>query len=394
MTDRHDAIGRFAWSLRDSWRLAVAVVLITSAVVVGGGFLLLGGTTYSARALVVPRVLGEDLDPLRLSRFQQAVFEGGGVINASLEDPAVPYTDRNEFLDHVWLLPVEDNIALEVASSSDDPEIASAVANVAADQLVAALNEVGTSAGVFFVHTQASPPADPDPQIGLITLVIIALLGGSGVAAGVVGTMSAFRRPLLSPQDAADVLGRPALGRLRLPAKTDRVDPRTVPGLASLIGRLYPESLGICAFIAPEDLVRTKLRVASLVARALARHSTVLYVAGNDDERVTDELLDPRILVRTMVEVDPRRFGGEPTVIAGPSHGVRDLPQYLPGEASVVVVVTEGASATALERLAEQFQPDQIAGVLFVQYEPQRNFRNPPTSPTPTGQGPAAIRHG
>jgi hypothetical protein len=374
MQDRPDAIARFAWALRRYWPAWVAAFLVTVLLVVGTGTLLMDEEEYTARALIVPRTLGDDLDPLRLSRFQQAVFDSGGVIEAALADEGVPYEDRLEMLEYVRLVPVEDNIALNVAVTDTDPDAAADIANVVAENLVRALNRAGPSAGSFVVHTEASTPAIPDPRQGMAVIIAVGVIGGFGAAVGLAGTIGALRRPLLSPTDVMDVLDEPTVGRVRL-AVHRRVEPTEVLGLSALVRRVYPTGAGTCAFVAPANSHAAKLQIASLVARVLARHRPTLYVASDDGSNVGEELLIPGISVRPALDVGTDDEASVPTVVEGPEAGEQDLPQLLPGDAAIVVVVAEGEPTANLERLGQQFLSGEIIGALFVEPDRRRWLR-------------------
>lgn len=373
MSERPDAIARFAWSLRHYWVQATTAFLVVLILIVGVGTLTAGAPVYSANALVVPRSLGEGLDALRLSRFQQAVFEGGGVIEASLEDDAVPYEDRTDLLDHVRLAPVEDNIALNVVATDEDPAAAAAITNVVTENLVRELNRVGiSSAGAFAIHTSATPPDAPDTTRGTTTLALVGIIGGIAVAVGLAGTLGALRRPALAPADAVELLESPLLGHLSLPTTRKVVPPSRVLGLAALVRRLYPDAQGTCAFVAPEASESEKIQVASLVARALARRGPTLYVTSGETRSVGYELRDRRIAVRTAFDVTSADWGTSPTVVEGPSDNDRDLPQLLPLTTSIVVVVAKGETAARLQRVRQQFLPGEILGVVFVQRHRRR----------------------
>ncbi|MFA9432410.1 hypothetical protein [Egicoccus sp. AB-alg2] len=399
MGDRPDAVARFVWALRNSWGLCALAGLTFLALVVGAGMQLVGPTEYSARALVVPRSLGDDLDALRLSRFQQAVFENGGVIEAALLDDDVPYTGRTELLAHVELQPVEDNIALNVAATDGDPGRAAEVANAVAGYLVSALNRVGESVGTFQVHTPATPPAEPEGQLALTVLIAVGAVGGLATAVAVAALLATWRRPVLAPADAEEALDAPSLGRLLLPADPEApvplgyfpppaarmgaTPPIRVLGLSALVGRLYPRRSGTCVFVASEASSAAALQVASLVARALARQGPVLYVAGGDAQHTNGVPPDGRVTRCTAVEVAPEDWRRAPTVVEGPGIADVDLAEHMPLDASIVVVVTEGERAASLERLRQRFYTGGVAGVLFVQRErrPHRAARNRSATP-------------
>jgi hypothetical protein len=368
MQDRPDAITRFVWSLRHHWARALLVGLTFMLLLVGGGSVMAGQQDYSARALIVPRELGEALDVLRLSRFQQAVFENGGVVEASLQNSAVPYTSRDELLDHVELAPVEDNIALSVVASDEDPEQAAEIANAVAGHLVRALNRSGEAAGVFHVHTEASPPAEPDPTIGLAALLLVGAFGGIGSAAGVTALVGATRRPVLSPGDAQRLLAAPMLGHLLLPVRrTGPLSPIRVPGLSALLRRLYPDGNEACAFVASRGSHADTLHVTGLVARALARRGPVLYVAPGERNQPGEVLGNGRILPSTTLDMTSQDWSIGPAVVEAPVVEDLDLPGVLPEHASIVVVVFAGERAAGLERLRQQFAVGEIAGLLFVE---------------------------
>ena len=368
MQDHPDAVTRFMWSLRHHWVRASAAGLAFMILLVGGGVLMADQQEYSARALIVPRELGEALDVLRLSRFQQAVFDNGGVVEASLQHAAVPYASREEMLEHVELAPVEDNIALNVAARDADPEQAAEIANAVATQLVRALNRSGESAGRFHVHTLATAPTEPDETIGLLALLLVGAFGGVGSAAGVTALVGATKRPVLSPGDAQRALAAPMVGHLLLPTKrTGPLSPIRVPGLAALQRRLYPEGNEACAFVASRSSHADMVQVTGLVARAMARTGPVLYVGPSGRRQPGESLSNGRILVCTSLDVASEDWDVGPAVVEAPVGEDLDLPGVLPEHASIVVVVFAGEPASGLERLHQQFAAGEIAGLLFVE---------------------------
>jgi hypothetical protein len=379
MHDRPDAVGRFGALLRHYWLICTATFVLVVSAAVGGWVLLAGQGDYEAYTLIVPRTLGDDLDALRLSRFQQAVFENGGVIEASLADADVPYEDRAELLEQVQLAPVVDNIALNVAATDPDPVAAAEIANVVAGNLVEALNRTGPSGGVFLVHTEATPPSIPDAELSLVSLIAVGVFAGIAAAAGLAIGLGALRRPVLSVDDAVEPFDCPSLGRLRLPSARDEVPLARILGLSAMVRRIYPERRGTCVFVAPEGSQVAKRQVASLVARALERSGPTVYVtsaAGHEPE----EPAAGRIERQAVLRVGVADRATVPTVVEGPADASEDLPQTLPADASIVVVVAKGERAARLDRVRQQFLPGDVLGVLFVDAvdRPRRRRRGQP----------------
>ncbi|MBW3665416.1 MAG: hypothetical protein KY469_20165 [Actinobacteria bacterium] len=360
-----EAPRRLLWGARRYAWLVVLAVIGPVALAVALSPRLVQDETYTARALVIASDL--TIQAEQLARLAEAIFNGGEVAENAVQRSGLPFDPRTLIPHHAQLEPLEDNVLLQVVGRAGDPELASRTANGVAEALIDELNEPGPGVGTFEIQAAARPPAEPDPRPSPALVFAIAIVGGALLGAGTVGLIVAIRRPVLNAREASDSAGVGAIGALALPTRGAQLDPLRVHGLSALLKRVYPAGTGTQAFIAPRRGDRTRTRVSKLVTRGLARRGPVAYVPGAGERSEVEDLRDdPRIVVSESLAgglLDERW----PVVIDGPSAAGIDMPQFIPPDAGVVLVVGEGTPEGAVRQAAELFLPGELTGVIYIE---------------------------
>ncbi|HEX9888842.1 MAG TPA: hypothetical protein VGA69_05155 [Nitriliruptorales bacterium] len=360
-----DAASRLWWAVKRYRVLVVVVVLGAALLGAWRGPDLLADSdepVYETAALVVAAQL--EVRPELLPKTAVALFEAGAVASRTVMATGVGTSPKDLIPGVVRVEPVESSVVIEVIARHADPVLAAELANAAATAFVDVLNRPGALFGTFIVQEFAGRPVQTEPQPGRALPAAVGLFAGLTFALGLIGLYVALRRPVLSPVEVADLAGAPVLGAPNLP-KGRSYDPTQVAGLTALLKRVFPDRQGTAVVVGVRGDRGERSNVALLLARGLARTGTVRLVTeaalpaglGSDEQH--------NIRETTVLEVDQSR-DGVPAVIDGPTAEGMDVPQFLPGDARVVLVVREGTSDRALQAAATQFLPGELFGVLFV----------------------------
>ena len=373
----NDAFSRLWWGIRRFWPvLAIALVLgltASSSSAVREGL----STTadYEATALVVASVL--EIDAEHLGRTADAVFTSGDVaeeVAEELDDVAVGEVIPS----HVRLEPVVDTVALRVIGAAPDPGEAADLANVAADALVTALNDIGPGLGVFVLQDPARPPTVRSAQPAVVLPVLLGTIGGLLLGIAAISLLLVMRRPVLSPDEASAITGVEALAVLTVPRRGRAIVPESIGGLALLSRRLYSSAGPAAAAIVGSGGDRAlRLEITRLLARLVARRRHVYVLAAEEDR---GEALDALAAVDSSVtvvtswlrdrlrasDVALRMEDGDAPVLFSVSASDYDVPQLLPDDARAALLVAEGAKASTIEAAAKQFVPGDLLGIVFV----------------------------
>jgi capsular polysaccharide biosynthesis protein len=232
-----DAIGALRWGLR-RYR-----VLFLLCVLIGVGIAPLaavrGDTPTDAEALVIAERLQIDLSAV--ARFGEAVFNNGEVAGAvAAEFGNVTATDENIIPGRVSLIAEQDSIVFQVIGHDVDPETAAALANVAANAFIAALNEAGDGVGHFGLQSAAAVPSKPDSALGTVFALPVGLVAGAVLGLALVAAILVARRPVIEGGDAEEITGVPTLGTVTVP-RTRRgqfAKPQDFAGLVPVCRRL------------------------------------------------------------------------------------------------------------------------------------------------------------
>lgn len=374
----NDAFSRLWWGTRRYWPvLLIAVVFGLGAASSGAARDALSSTPdYEATALVVARAL--QINPEQLGRTADAVFSSGKVAQAVGEELGLDDTS-DVVPDDVRLEPVVDTVALRVIGSDGDRQRAADLANLAANSLVFELNDIGPGLGEFVVQDPARAPTARAPARSVIVPTVVGGLGGVLLGLTLVGLLLTLRRPVLGADEASAITGIDPMVVLTIPRRGHAVVPESIGGLALLARRLYPSrSSGSAALVGCGDDRAQRLEITRLLARLVARRGH-LYVLASENDR--GEALDTLAAVDRSVTVVTtwltdrlakadltlRMEDGDAPVLFTLSASEYDVPQLLPEDTRVALLVEEGARATAVDAAAKQFVPGEVLGVVFVQ---------------------------
>lgn len=342
-----DAIGALRWGLQRYFLVFL-------------GFLLLGGllapfavlrieTPAEAEALVIAQRLDMDLEAL--PRYGEAVFNNGPVTQAVAARYGADGSLEDVIPDRVYLEATQDSIVFEVVGRDPDPEVAAGIANTAAEAFVDALNAAGVGVGTFALQSPAEPPAEVDEGASTAVAAAVGIAAGLLLGLAAVSLLLVVRRPVITPEDAEEATGVPALGVVTVPAtaRGQYAPPHAFAGLIPVCRRLLGLSTPTVLLLSgrKEERARTGLSVA--LAQILMRVRDVRYVGapaaeaaakgargerpgtpGAAGERATQHLQGgpPEVTV-----VD----GSEPVALVQPPDGTTS-----------VLVVPEGIGAAAL----------------------------------------------
>lgn len=363
---REDAAARLWWGVR-RYAWLVVLVLTTFAVLAAYASTDLAGGAgrFRATSLVVATDL--QIRAEQLPRFAATLFASGTVARETAARTGVDVAPDDLIPGSLTVEPVESTILVRVVGTDRDPAVAARLANTAATVLVEQLNAPGPGVGTFAVQERAVVPTSAEEATSPAFAITLGLVAGVAFAAGGVGLILVLRRPVLSAGEAANVAGAPLLGALPLPRRREAA-PREVPGVAALVGRLHPGRRETVVLVSGRRDRAHRARLARLVARALARAGPVRYVAVEDDEPLPEGMPSEEranLVVATLDDLK-RPETDVPAVIDGPSVEAWDVPQFLPGDARVVLVAREGTPEPALAAAARQFLPGELTGVVFL----------------------------
>lgn len=342
MSDGADAVSVLRWGLR---RYLLVVVLFLALGALGPVFLGSGTEDYESRAQVGPdgRLLLPNLDPL--PRIGQSVFANGAVADAvrrSVEPQLPPAEDVVPEV--VELVAAQDNVVFTVVGHGNSPETAQHVADVAARAFVLELNKYADSVGSFRVQRLADSAPAPVPDADGALLTAVGLATGLVLGVGTVVLLLVLRQPVIDLPTAERLSRGRGFGRVR-------VSPwrRKTRGLPRLCRVLLSEDVDMLLMTGPRNARRDRAHLADRLTELLAASRAVVVRRAPDG--VNRTLLGPDVPV-----------GKTPlTLVLEPSEV--ELATR-PDSSTVVLVVREGISSSALLRHVEQHGPD--VGIVMV----------------------------
>lgn len=356
---------------RTFWRL-LALVVVFSLLVGTAVVARAPEAQYEASALVVANQLA--IRPEGLPRFAEAVFQGGSVAERATSGPdALPFRASQLIPERARLEPFENTVIMAVVGNSDDPQLAAAIANRVATEFVAELAKAGPGVGAFSIQDRARPPTEPLPRPGWPQGVAVGLVAGVTLAGGLLALWLVARRPVLTPGEAARAAESRVIAVLVLERarRGSRAWGEPVPGAAAVARQLFPELAGMAAVAAPAGAAPERTRVAMMVARVLS-HSSIVHLVTTTQARPAPRRDDQADQVVVASEVPSGRvWAVSPVLIDGPSE--YDLPLLMPPNGRLALVVAEGVAKAEVERLAAQFLPGDLLGVVFTR--PDRSLR-------------------
>lgn len=371
-----DAVSRLRWGARRyRWALAAVVGLVTLALVFATQRLD-GPQPYEATALVVARHLNVSVE--QLPRFGEAIFNSPSVGRLAVEDGNLALDPDALIPEKVRLEPVQDSVLFRITAVDDDPVVAASLANLTTAAFVEELNKPGEGVGEFAVQSEAPAPTERRAApVSPAEAVAAGLVGGAALAIGGLWLLLVLRPRVMTGPEAAALAGTQLVGTVTMPPSTVRgADLGDVSGLRLTARRLFPVLDGTSAFLAVrggEPAARDLMR---LIAGLFERHGALTVVAA-------DDLLAPAPSpvagrggpTSTDVVRQRSREVGMVLIDATTVGDAQDLPEVLPPDARLLLVVHDGASSMAVEHAAGQFLPGELDGVIFVRRRGRRTRR-------------------
>jgi hypothetical protein len=361
-----DAASRLWWGVRKYvWVFLVTVPLAAAALLAASP----GNITreYQTSSLVIAKDRG-DIATDSIARLYESVFGAGTVAQHAVTLGNLPINPRDLIPDHASLEPVESNIVAHVIGSHPEPELAKRIADSTAIALVDELNRVFDGVAQFERLGDAPVPESAVTSVSRVAPLILGIAVGVLAALGAIGLLLTIRRPILSAEEASALVGSPLVGTPTLPARRGLPpDPSQVPGLAALVKRVFPKSIGTAVFISHIKGEELRTVLAQMVAATLGRDQATFLVSSPDAQvRWLYEHLTtgPKVTVTDSLP-DSSTWSRFPIVIDGPSAKGSDAPQLIPESAQIVLVVVQGIRRTRLLEVSSQFLPGEITGVLF-----------------------------
>jgi hypothetical protein len=287
-------------------------------------------------------------------------------------DPSIGGDPANLVPDRLNVRVEIETAVFPVTGYSTDPTQAVQLANVGAAALVDELNRVGIGVGVFDVLSEAQAPRPPSVLVHPATR---ALLGaGCGLLAGLaaITTLALVRRPVVGRQDG-DI---PILGSVVLPSggPGEHTGPRWVTGLGAVARALAEAPQERIVLVGEAGTAEQRRHLIVLLALALAPARTM---AVEDDELRAD--------VAARSETPPAAPSGPPgprtQLVLVDGDGALEPPAG--GRTGTVLVVPTGIAQSDLNRLAAEYRPEDLVGVVLV--EVRRSPRLPTTTGLPKG---------
>lgn len=342
MSEGADAVSVLRWGLRRHLLVVVLFLALGALVplVVGNG-----ADRYEARAQVGPdgRLLLPNLDPL--PRVGESVF-GNGAVAEAVRQSVEPRLPRSIGVvpEVVELVAAQDNVVFTVVGHGSSPEMAQHVANVAARAFALELNKYADSVGSFRVQQLASSPSAPVPDTDGVLLTVVGPAAGLLLGVGLVVLMLVLKQPVIDLPTAERLSGARGFGRVRI--SPWRGGTR---GLPALCRALLSEDVDILLMTGPRNARRDRSHLARQLTAILRGSRVVVVTAANEVNRVRLPPPDVQEGMRAL------------TLILEPSEV--ELATR-PGNSTVVLVVREGISSSALRKHAEQYGPG--VGVVLV----------------------------
>lgn len=200
------------WLARRTAPLLVLLVVLGAAL---GGWAVQQRNTprYDATAIVAAQQLA--VSQLALPRFGSVVFSSGEVALDTHDRLGLTTRPSDLVPAKISVTPVQDTFLFQVVGHDADPEQAKALANTAADSFTEELNRPGRGIGTFQVVQPArfALRASTLPvAVGSVVGALAALLLGLGA----LWVAAALRRPVVSADEAAEVVGAPLLAEVSL----------------------------------------------------------------------------------------------------------------------------------------------------------------------------------
>ncbi len=361
-----DAPSRLWWGVRTyASILALVLVLVPGALVLSVAAKPL---IYQAEALVIATEL--NMSERELGRVAEAVFASGSVAESAVRRGALPFDPRDLVPLKVTAEPVGESRAVKVLATDADPELATRIANAAADALVEDLNQAGPGVGVFAVKSRAVVPDEPIEQTSVPEALAVGLVAAGALGLGLVGLLVVVRRPLLGAFEASALAEAPVLAILHVPSgRPGRVvEPELVRGLSALSKQIFPKREGLGAIVACAGRNARRSQVSLLLARLLSRDGPVYLVAAPGSTLTERDLasIESSNLNLSKALRPEIQSGATPVVIDGLSASDYDVAQLLPSGVSVVLLVEEGTPQPNVEAAVQQFLPGALRGIAFV----------------------------
>lgn len=342
MSDGADSVSVLRWGLR---RYLLVVVLFLALGALGPALLDNGTDRYESRAQVGPdgRLLLPNLDPL--PRIGQSVFGNGAVADAvrrSVEPQLPPAADVVPEV--VELVAAQDNVVFTVVGHANSPETAQHVADVAARAFALELNKYADSVGSFRVQRLASSAPAPVPGADGVLLTVVGVATGLVLGVGLVVMLLVMRQPVIDLPTAERLSRGRAFGRVTVLPWRGRTR-----GLPRLCRAVLSEGVDMLLMTGPRNARPDRAHLAGRLTEMLAESRPV----------VVPPAIDGVNRVRFVPDV---QLGTTPlTVVLEPSEV--ELAAR-PDSSTVMLVVREGISSSALLKHVEQHGPG--VGIVLV----------------------------
>lgn len=275
-----DALGALRWGLRRyAWLFALCVIAVAVGI---PAVALVRPATNDAESLIIAQRLDMSLDAL--PRYAEALFNDGEIARRV----AAQFGDTTDIADvvpdRVSMVTEQDSIILQVVGHDPDAGTAAAIANLAAQIFVEALNAPGEGVGAFAIQNPAVPPTRPVANIaGPAATLPVGLAAGVLLGFAAVSVVLVLRRPVLEAADAERATGVSVLGTLTLPHGGEEFPPATeVVGIVSVGRRLLALGVPRVQVVAAGRAETIRRQVTVTLAAALSHAAKVRFVASPD----------------------------------------------------------------------------------------------------------------
>ena len=364
MTTPHDESpggSRLLWALRYHARLLVVAALLVLALTAAAvGRLLLLPAEHTATAAVIATDL--EFSAERVPRLAAAIYQQDGVLTDALRRGQLPWTVDQLRDEHSDVVPLEDNVLINVVGRAQDPALAVRAANSLADALADALRRSGTEA-TFTVQASALRAVQDSRLVPLAVTVLGGLVAAVAVVLGLAALLLALRRPVTRPGEARRLTGAEILSVVHLPRRGRTVEP--LPGLAALQLELDRRAADVVLMTttAGADAVRSAVAVSYAHAVGLS-HDVTLVGSTTAVDLVLNLPDDSRVLEHDRVLPLPAESGR--TVVDGFDDELAAFREPLPPRGVVVLVLPEGAARDKVLAVLDRCRPQDLAGLVFV----------------------------
>jgi capsular polysaccharide biosynthesis protein len=351
---------RLLWALRFHARALGLLALLTLALTaLAVALLVLSPPSYEARAAVIATDL--EFSAERVPRLAEAIVQQDAVLEDALARGRLPW-DVDELRDeHVEVVPLEDNVLVNVDGTARDPELAMDTANAVADALAAALRRSGTEA-TFSVQSRATRAVPEDRLVPVAVTVVAGLVATATAVVGLAALLLALRRPLVAPRELAAVTSAPVLAVLDPPRRHGGGLP--LPGTARLQRAVDQRGARTVVVAGPPGATRKVSAVAMSLAQRLGLdRDTTLVVADASPQAAADVPDDTHVLLHRRDEPLPTDAGT--VVVDGLGENRPAWQEWLPADGLGVVVLPEGVRRDEAAEAVDAFSPGDV-GVVFV----------------------------